>query len=224
MLAETSFHSAYAGGMERAPERSSALDRGLALLALLAESPTALSVSELAARMKLSRPVIYRLVTTLIDHGYARRESDARISIGPGVMRLSQRAQPQLRRLAMPVLRELAEATGATAHLSVADGDEAVAVAVVEPGHTDFHVAYRVGSRHPLGAGAAGRAILQHRTGELQVVRSAGELQPGAHGLAIAVPSDLVEASVGVVAFSELPADAADPLRRAASAFAGALG
>lgn len=55
------------------------------------------------------------------------------------------------------MLRRLAEQVGATAHL--ADGVEAQAVAVVEPSWTDVHVAYRVGSRHQVGAGAAGRAV-----------------------------------------------------------------
>ena len=65
-----------------------------------------------------------------------------------------------LRDLAVPVLRALAESVGCTAHLTVADGEEALALAVVEPSWTDFHVAYRVGSRHPLNRGAAGKAIL----------------------------------------------------------------
>jgi hypothetical protein len=30
---------------------------------------------------------------------------------------------------------------------------------VVEPSWTSYHVAYRVGARHPVGRGAAGRAI-----------------------------------------------------------------
>ena len=36
-------------------------------------------------------------------------------------------------------------------------------MAVVEPSWTDFHVSYRVGSRHPLHQGAAGKAILLGR-------------------------------------------------------------
>lgn len=43
------------------------------------------------------------------------------------------------------------------------DGSEALAVAVVEPTWTDYHVAYRAGFRHPLDRGAAGRAILAAR-------------------------------------------------------------
>ncbi|WP_029136036.1 IclR family transcriptional regulator [Nakamurella lactea] len=210
---------------KRAPERSSALDRGLAVLALLADHPEGLTVSELAGRMSLSRPVVYRLLASLLDHGYARRSGDGRVSIGPGVLRLSQRAQSQVRRVAVPILRRLAEATGATAHLSLADGDEAVAVAVVEPSWTDFHVAYRTGSRHPLERGAAGRAILAARGGRMTAVESSGELQPGAWGLAVAVPSALLEASVGVVALGTLDQTAVvDPLQQAATALARAIG
>lgn len=209
---------------ERAPERSSALDRGLALLALLADHPEGLTVSELAGRMSLSRPVVYRLLASLLGNGYAHRSGDGRLTIGPAALRLSQRAQSQVRRAAVPILRRLAEATGATAHLSLADGDEAVAVAVVEPSWTDFHVAYRMGSRHPLELGAAGRAILAARSGRPSPVESSGELQPGATGLAVAVPSAMLEASVGVVALGPLdPAVVSDPLRAAATALARAL-
>lgn len=202
----------------RAPERSSALDRGLSVLEELADHPEGLTVQDLAARMGMSRPVVYRLVATLIDRGYARRSPIGRIAVGGAVLRLAQRAQPQLRRLATPILRSLAETSGATAHLSLAEGDEAVAVAVVEPSWTDFHVAYRVGSRHPLDRGAAGRAMLAARHGAGSLVDSHGELQPGAEGLAIAVPSDRVEASVGLVALGPLDRTVLAPALVAAAA------
>ena len=79
--------------------------------------------------------------------------------MGLGVLHLASAVQPLLRDLALPVLRCLADAIGCTAHLTVADGDEALALAVVEPTWTDFHVAYRVGARHALSAGRAGKAI-----------------------------------------------------------------
>jgi DNA-binding IclR family transcriptional regulator len=113
----------------------------------------------------------------------------------------------------------LAEDVGATAHLTIADGGEALAVAVVEPSWTSFHVAYRVGSRHDLRRGAAGRAILAGRIGDAAYVSSEGELQQGASGIAAAVtgvPS--VEASVGVVALTGLdPADVGPRVVQAAA-------
>jgi DNA-binding IclR family transcriptional regulator len=116
------------------------------------------------------------------------------------------------------VLRGLAEHVGATAHLTVADGDEAQAVAVVEPSWTDFHVAYRVGSRHPLRRGAAGKAILLRPDAGVQWAVTTGELQPGAHGVAApvrGVPG--LRASVGVVALQPLEAGKIGPLVVAAA-------
>jgi len=141
------------------------------------------------------------------------------------VLQLAQQVQPWLRRAAVPELRRLADRVGATAHLTVADGDEGLAVAVVEPTWTDYHVSYRVGSRHPLDRGAAGRAILAHRGGEESIVTTDGELQPGAVGIAVPVPVTGLEASVGVVTLGTLERDGVeDALRTAARRIARALG
>src|SRR4029078_6684865 len=78
---------------------------------------------------------------------------------------------------------------GGPSHLTVADGGEALAIAVVEPSWTDYHVAYRVGARHALDQGGAGRAILLGRGegGGSTYAETVGEIQPGAHGVAAPV-------------------------------------
>lgn len=200
-----------------AAETSQTLDRGLRILELLADSEGGQTVTELAAALGVNRTVVYRLLTTLEDHGMIRRDN-GRTRLGLGVLHLSRRVQPLLREAAEPVLRELAEEVGATAHLTVVDGGEALAVAVVEPSWTDFHVAYRVGSRHRLDRGAAGRAIIAARARggaepDPPYVVTVGELQPGAYGVAapvVGVPA--VEASVGVVALADLDAAKVGPL------------
>ena len=65
------------------------------------------------------------------------------------MLRLARAVHPLLRAAALPELRRLAETVGLTASLSILDGSEVLAVAVVEPSWTDFHVAYREGTRHP---------------------------------------------------------------------------
>jgi DNA-binding IclR family transcriptional regulator len=189
-----------------AAETSQTLDRGLRVLDVLAASPDGLTVTELSARLEVNRTVVYRLVSTLEQHALVRRGSQGRVHVGLGVLHLASAVQPVLRDLALPVLRALAEAVGCTAHLTVADGDEALALAVVEPSWTDFHVSYRVGSRHPLGLGAAGKAILLGReSGAAPFAVTTGELQPGARGLAAPVRGvDGLEASVGIVTLGEL--------------------
>src|SRR6266542_2115871 len=186
-----------------AGETAQTLDRGLRLLHLVADAPGGLTMTEAAARLGVGRAVVYRLVSTLAEHGMVRRDGGGRLRLGAGVLHLARRAQPLLAEAALPALRRLAGRVGPTAHLTVADAGEAVALAVVEPTWTQFHVAYRTGSRHPLDRGAAGRAILAGRRGATGYVTTAGELQPGAHGVAAA--------SAGVVALAALEVDTVGP-------------
>lgn len=182
-------------------ETSQTLDRGLRLLRIVADrGSSGITVTELARRLEVGRPVVYRLVATLSDHALVRRSPDAKVRLGPGVLLFAAALHPTLRQAANPILRRLADAAGATAHFTIADGGEALALCVVEPTWTDFHVGYRVGSRHPLDRGAAGRAIVAGRAGRESVVTTRGELQQGATGMAAPVLGVAVlEASVGVV-------------------------
>ncbi|MDT5037133.1 MAG: hypothetical protein QOE03_2318 [Micromonosporaceae bacterium] len=195
-----------------ATETAQTLDRGLRLLQLVADAPGGLTVTEAAARLGVGRAVVYRLATTLGEHGMIRRDPAGRLRLGAGVLHLARRAQPLVADAALPCLRRLAEQVGATAHLTIAEGGEGLALAVVEPSWTQFHIAYRTGSRHPLELGAAGLAILAGRDGEFGYLTSTGQLQPGAYGVAAAVPGvEGLEASVGVVALTALDVDTVGP-------------
>jgi DNA-binding IclR family transcriptional regulator len=190
------------------------LDRGIQMLELLArpEHASGLTVTEVAERLGIGRTIVYRLLSTLESHGLVARTSEGRLVIGLGVARFSTALLPRLRTAALPSLRQLAETVGATAHLTIVDGDQAVAVAVVEPSWTSFHVAYRVGSRHELSRGAAGKAILRGRRGEYGAVATDGELQPGAHGVAAPLVGVApIEGSVGVVSLNRLELAEVEP-------------
>jgi len=199
-------------------ESSLTLERGLAVLQAVADSESeAPTVSELSRLVGSSRAAIYRLLVPLEERGLISREG-SRVRLGLGVLRLAARVLPQLRQVAGPVLRNLADQVGATAHLTVADGDEAQVVMVAEPSSTVFHVGYRVGSRHPVHHGAAGKAITLPANGP-KWVGSAGELQPGAFGVAAPVRGvPELRASVGVVALEWLDSDLIGPLVAAAAA------
>ncbi|WP_109474277.1 IclR family transcriptional regulator [Ornithinimicrobium cavernae] len=216
--------------MSAEPETAQTLDRGLQVLEQLsgAAGHGGLTVSELAQALGVGRSVVYRLVTTLVARDYVRRGQDGRFRLGLASSRLAVAVRPALVEAARPVLRALADQLGATAHLTVveAGSTDALAVLVVEPSWTDFHVAYRVGSRHPLTQGAAGRALLAGRRGSARAVTTQGELQVGAHGVAApvtGVPS--LEASVGVVSMTPIrERGGADAVELAAQQVAAALG
>lgn len=206
-----------------AAETSQTLDRGLRVLRILAETPGGMTVTDLASEIEVNRTVVYRLLATLEQHGLARRDAGGRMHVGLGVLALTRGLQPVLRERANPVLRALAEEVGSTAHLTVADGGEALAIAVVEPSWTDFHVSYRVGARHPLEQGAAGKAIMAGRAATAispaTYVETTGEIQAGAHGVAAPVLGvEGLEASIGIVSLGVLDAGEVGPRVVAAAA------
>ncbi|MEU8267246.1 helix-turn-helix domain-containing protein [Sphaerisporangium sp. NPDC049002] len=204
------------------PESAQTLERGLRLLRLLADGHRGRTPTELAQELELSRPIVYRLLTTLQNEGFARRDAEGRAHLGFGVLALARAVQPLLRAAALPALRRLAEETGATAHLTAAEGDEGLAIAVVEPTWTDMHVAYREGSRHPLSRGAAGLAILALREGRTDYLVTEGQLQEGARGIAAPLSGlPWLEASVGIVTFGAIDAAILGPRVSAAAAELG---
>ena len=75
-------------------------------------------MTELAAALGVNRTVVYRLVTTLERRALVRRDGRGRLHVGLGILHLAAAVHPVLRDLALPVLRELAEEAGATAHTS----------------------------------------------------------------------------------------------------------
>lgn len=204
-------------------ERSTGVERAVNLMELLADGRSR-SVADSAAALGVSRQVVYRMVASLSERGWVRRHEDGRISMGLAVLRLGAGVFPLLRELASPILRSLAEKADATAHMTIAEGAHARALIVIEPTWKDWHVSYRVGSSHSLSKGAAGRAIVTARDGDFTPVVSESELQPGAIGVASAIDSPGIEASVGVIALGDLETmRAASLVAQAARAVGSAL-
>lgn len=205
-------------------ESALTLDRGLALLQAVADAGgEAATISELAATIGASRAAVYRLLVPLSARGLVRRDG-TKVRLSVGLLRLAGQVVPQLRQAARPVLRALAERAKATAHLSVAEGDQVEAVVVVEPSSTDVHVAYRVGTRQSIGAGATGKALSLRQDGRGWVT-SSGDVGRGVTSLAApvrGVPG--LRASVGVLSLGPVRAEVTGPqVAEAATALTTAL-
>lgn len=198
---------------------SQTLDRGLKLLELLAVEDRDMTVAELATSLGMHRQAVYRLLTTLRNHRLAAEGSSGRYRLGLGVIQLARQANPQLRRAAVPHLRTLAEELGVTTQCVVAEGADAVVLAVVEPSDAVFHLSQRSGARHPLDQGASGLAIMLARpptaddppavveARERGYAVSHGNLTPGAVGIAVPLydgEGQPLEASLGIVSMVDL--------------------
>ncbi|MEU5506097.1 IclR family transcriptional regulator [Streptomyces fungicidicus] len=176
---------------------SQTLARGLLTLEAVAGQPQGLTVQDVAQRLGVHRTIAYRILVTLADFRLVVRTSDGRYRAGSGMVTLARGYAAGIREAALPVLRRTADELGATVALIAAEGDEQVAVAVVEPQTVNYHLGYRVGSRHPLGVGAAGLALSSLRlpapgepAGAAEVrergyARTFGEIEPGAYGVAV---------------------------------------
>jgi DNA-binding IclR family transcriptional regulator len=206
-------------------ETSQTLDRGLTVLEVLSDAPEGLTVTELAARLGVSRTVVYRLVVTLEQHALLRRGADGRCRLGLGLLPLARQVQPALREAAVPSLRRLADSTGALAYLAIADGTDCVVAAVAEPPRAEAPPLLRPGARLPLERGAVGRAVLAARAGDTGPVLSTTEVHPWAWGAAAALVGVAgIEAAVGVLSAGDVAdEDVAPKVARAAVDIARAL-
>lgn len=93
-------------------------------------------VSELARRLRLSKPTCLGIVTTLSDAGYLVRDpSDKTYRLGPSLITLGHRAQESLRvsPAAREELRRLSSRFGVTAALSAVVDDRITLLDIVSP-------------------------------------------------------------------------------------------
>jgi DNA-binding IclR family transcriptional regulator len=214
------------------------LARGLRALHLVAVAPDGVTIQDIAEQLGVHRSIASRLLATLAEFKFVVRSADGRYRVGSGIAALASGIHTTLRVAAEPILRELAEQLGATITLLVAEGDEAVALSVVSPARSPYHLAFSTGGRHPIGRAAGGVALLAatpRSPGEEPRVTEArergwaetiGEVEPGAYGVAVPLPpvSGVPVACLNLITHrAEIAAQAAPALIDAAKRLSAAL-
>ncbi|KLO46620.1 IclR family transcriptional regulator [Mycobacterium nebraskense] len=178
---------------------SQTLARGLTALQMIADSPSGLTVQQLADQVGVHRTIAYRLLTTLAEFRLVAKGEDGRYRPASELAVLGASFDRNVRQVSLPTLRALADELGTTVSLLIAEGDQQVAIAVIVPSHVAYQLSFHEGSRYPLERGAAGIALLASmppRPGERDLVTRAresgwvstyGEIEPNTYGLAVAV-------------------------------------
>lgn len=151
-----------------------------AILDLLAASPIELGLTQIAAQTGLNKATTHRLLTTLLRHEYVEEgAAPGSYRLGLHLFKLGTAVQRRLdlRQRALPIMRQLAEATEETVSLSILQGDDALCIERVEGKHVQL-LAMRVGTTLPLYAGAASRTLLASLPAERIDAMLRGELHP----------------------------------------------
>lgn len=155
--------------MEQAEKNSDvasvrAVDRALQILKAFRADDPELSAADLIKRVNLSRPTIYRLLSTLESNGFVVSKGEPqKFRLGPAAGHLAHvwSAGLNLATVAQPMLRRLHEQTGETVSLLVPQGVMRLCIAEIPSAHP---LSFRrgVGYQERLVLGASGRVILAH--------------------------------------------------------------
>lgn len=212
------------------------LDRGLEAIEIISRRTSGISPADLADELGVHRAGAYRILGTLEQRHLAAKGTDGLYRLGSGILVVAGGFMGQYRTAAQPVVQDLADQSGSTAFVAIADRSESVAIAVAEPAaRGSIGISYQVGARHPLGQGADGLAILALRPAretDSDAVRDArtrgyavsdSEVQPGTVGLAMGAETATtdIEASIGLIRLGsprELDVDRMLPLVESARA------
>ncbi|MDQ2744629.1 MAG: IclR family transcriptional regulator [Chloroflexota bacterium] len=142
-----------------------ALEKGLDILELFANTPAGLTVSEVARKLNRTVSEIFRMLLCLERRGYlAQSANKDRYRLTLRLFRLAQEHPPTKRLVteALPTMHGIAHALRQSCHLGVLDGGHVVILAQVDsPESTGFYV--KVGSKVDLMHAATGHVILAHQ-------------------------------------------------------------
>ncbi len=123
------------------------------------------SLAELTVELGQTKPTVFRILHTLEEASFVRRQADGRYVPGPRMEQFGAATarQETLRWQALAPLQDLAAATGETAHVSLLHEGESVCVQAAE-GPRMLRMRALVGRRSPAHASALGKALLAQVT------------------------------------------------------------
>lgn len=161
------------------------LDRGLAILELLAVNAPGLPMHEIAEKLNIPRSATHRLLVELIRHGYVRQQKEYgeyTLTLKLCSLGLSQLSGMGVVDISQPVLDELAKLSGEVARLSVIDGDQLVWVAKAQGSSSGLRFDPDMGGVVDLLSTASGHAWLSSLSEEAAlelITKQGGFVQRG---------------------------------------------
>lgn len=144
-----------------ARDRIQSLERGVEVLRAFGGRESSLSVSDIATRTDLARPVVRRILLTFEHLGYAE-STNGQWNLTPRILELATGyfSRSSLPEISYGFMGEVVERTGMTCSVDVLDeGVQVIHVARVED-HRPLPESVRIGNRLPAHATAVGKVLL----------------------------------------------------------------
>ena len=138
-----------------------AVERALAVLRCIELDDAGVGITELAQRTGLTVSTSHRLARTLTEAGLLHQDPRTeRYQLGPALVVLGRKAERRLGYWqALPLLEELAAATGESINLGIRAGNE-VHVVLDVPSRQPLRFSQEPGSRVPMHVSAMGKCLL----------------------------------------------------------------
>jgi DNA-binding IclR family transcriptional regulator len=147
-----------------------AVSRAVSVLKVFESANSGLTAAQIAAKLNLNRSTVHRLLSVLETEGLVARDTtfygeprNSAYRLGPTLVSLGGLAlrQINLRAVALPQLRALAQKSGETVDLELLVGPEVMIIEEVQGEHMlRVGVGDNIGSRYPAYATSTGKLLL----------------------------------------------------------------
>jgi DNA-binding IclR family transcriptional regulator len=154
------------------------LDRALEVLTTIGASPDGLTLAACSSMLGFSKATTHRMLRTLVAREFLSYDDDLGVyNLGVANLRLGSEylRRIDLRRVALPAMRDLVAETRETAHLATASGSDVIYIEVVDSPEP-VRIFSRVGDSIPAFATGVGKAILAWTESDRLGTRLPGEL------------------------------------------------
>lgn len=137
------------------------VDRTLTIIEALADNPKGLGIGEISEKIDLHKSTVHRLLATLVDREYVRKDQNNRYQLTLKLFELGSKRVEELDmvEIARPYLEQIMEQTNEVVHLVTLEDKAITYIDKVEP-NTTIRMHSRIGVRRPLYCTGVGKAIM----------------------------------------------------------------
>lgn len=140
--------------------RSSTIQRALDILNLFKDQPS-LSFVDLQKKLGFNKTTLYRVLSTLQDNKYLKRDEGGKYGLGINLFILGNRISKEyhLINVSTPFMQDLSQSLDLTLHLGILEGTNVILIQKVEP-HRSIKMICHIGGYLPAHCTSLGKTLL----------------------------------------------------------------